>query len=120
MHVPLLRLCMVHFVSVVVCFSFFFFQAEDGIRDSSVTGVQTCALPIFLLLEGSLSEGDHRRRRRLDVPYGRVAPAPAARSAASSRPSSTSTAGPGSWSTASSACCRGSTSGGTFPTPPSG
>src|SRR5207237_6994081 len=27
---------------------FFFFQAEDGIRDSSVTGVQTCALPISL------------------------------------------------------------------------
>src|SRR5260370_12491887 len=27
-------------------FLFFFFQAEDGIRDSSVTGVQTCALPI--------------------------------------------------------------------------
>src|SRR5262249_62373212 len=26
--------------------SFFFFQAEDGIRDWSVTGVQTCALPI--------------------------------------------------------------------------
>src|SRR5260370_26778154 len=25
----------------------FFFQAEDGIRDSSVTGVQTCALPIY-------------------------------------------------------------------------
>ena len=24
----------------------FFFQAEDGIRDTSVTGVQTCALPI--------------------------------------------------------------------------
>src|SRR5260370_4882310 len=29
---------------------FFFFQAEDGIRDSSVTGVQTCALPISLHL----------------------------------------------------------------------
>src|SRR5467141_4905704 len=29
---------------MVVCF---FFQAEDGIRDSSVTGVQTCALPIW-------------------------------------------------------------------------
>src|SRR3954449_9482258 len=29
----------------VFCF-FFFFQAEDGIRDESVTGVQTCALPI--------------------------------------------------------------------------
>src|SRR5438876_1923155 len=27
---------------------FFFFQAEDGIRDGRVTGVQTCALPIFL------------------------------------------------------------------------
>src|SRR6266508_5301997 len=29
--------------------SFFFFQAEDGIRDGHVTGVQTCALPISLL-----------------------------------------------------------------------
>ena len=28
---------------------FFFFQAEDGIRDDLVTGVQTCALPIFLI-----------------------------------------------------------------------
>src|SRR6185437_6532338 len=28
-------------------FFFFFFQAEDGIRDKLVTGVQTCALPIF-------------------------------------------------------------------------
>src|SRR5690554_7072650 len=27
-------------------FCFFFFQAEDGIRDADVTGVQTCALPI--------------------------------------------------------------------------
>src|SRR2546428_13947371 len=29
---------------------FFFFQAEDGIRDLIVTGVQTCALPIFAAL----------------------------------------------------------------------
>src|SRR5256885_4391825 len=29
-----------------LCLSFFFFQAEDGIRDYKVTGVQTCALPI--------------------------------------------------------------------------
>src|SRR5256885_7902366 len=28
-------------------FFFFFFQAEDGIRDYKVTGVQTCALPIW-------------------------------------------------------------------------
>src|SRR5207237_3037343 len=33
---------------------FFFFQAEDGIRDSSVTGVQTCALPISLFEHASL------------------------------------------------------------------
>src|SRR2546426_1054161 len=32
-------------IVVLVCF-FFFFQAEDGIRDYKVTGVQTCALPI--------------------------------------------------------------------------
>src|SRR2546422_4375003 len=30
----------------VLVFFFFFFQAEDGIRDVAVTGVQTCALPI--------------------------------------------------------------------------
>src|SRR5690606_41015491 len=32
-------------------FFFFFFQAEDGIRDFHVTGVQTCALPIYLFGE---------------------------------------------------------------------
>src|SRR5256885_3745239 len=31
------------------CFCFFFFQAEDGIRDYKVTGVQTCALPISVV-----------------------------------------------------------------------
>src|SRR5207249_8246203 len=30
----------------------FFFQAEDGIRDRNVTGVQTCALPIYRLCAG--------------------------------------------------------------------
>ena len=35
------------FTDVVLGFLFFFFfQAEDGIRDDLVTGVQTCALPI--------------------------------------------------------------------------
>src|SRR2546430_13242982 len=41
--------------SVVWCF---FFQAEDGIRDLTVTGVQTCALPIFgasLMLPATLA-----------------------------------------------------------------
>src|SRR5256885_5735619 len=32
---------------------FFFFQAEDGIRDYKVTGVQTCALPIFARVRGN-------------------------------------------------------------------
>src|SRR5437016_4329818 len=35
------------FFIVFFFFFFFFFQAEDGIRDWSVTGVQTCALPIL-------------------------------------------------------------------------
>src|SRR5690348_18221995 len=34
----------------VLWFVFFFFQAEDGIRDGRVTGVQTCALPISAAL----------------------------------------------------------------------
>src|SRR5262249_59057465 len=33
-------------IALVLYICFFFFQAEDGIRDWSVTGVQTCALPI--------------------------------------------------------------------------
>src|SRR2546426_415299 len=33
---------------IVLMLIFFFFQAEDGIRDYKVTGVQTCALPIFV------------------------------------------------------------------------
>ena len=37
-------------VKSVRCFYFFFFQAEDGIRDHCVTGVQTCALPIWSVL----------------------------------------------------------------------
>src|SRR5499433_4624383 len=41
---------------------FFFFQAEDGIRDWSVTGVQTCALPIFPAGLGPSTE------RRCDCP----------------------------------------------------
>src|SRR3712207_7831323 len=37
---------------------FFFFQAEDGIRDIGVTGVQTCALPICSVLSAPLIVGD--------------------------------------------------------------
>src|SRR2546430_13320674 len=43
-----------------ISFDFFFFQAEDGIRDLTVTGVQTCALPIFIpkiKLDAVITEG---------------------------------------------------------------
>src|SRR2546430_5533494 len=36
------------FIVYISVIFFFFFQAEDGIRDLTVTGVQTCALPISL------------------------------------------------------------------------
>src|SRR5690554_7162042 len=40
---------------------FFFFQAEDGIRDADVTGVQTCALPIFTELVSKINDGSITR-----------------------------------------------------------
>src|SRR5207302_2265504 len=42
---------------------FFFFQAEDGIRDFHVTGVQTCALPIFGIDVGASVERARRRNQ---------------------------------------------------------
>src|SRR5207253_3573435 len=41
---------------VVVISFFFFFQAEDGIRDGHVTGVQTCALPILCAVAVMIQE----------------------------------------------------------------
>src|SRR5438034_11166121 len=49
----------------------FFFQAEDGIRDHCVTGVQTCALPIFVVEDLA----DDREDRLDDRPPGRGRPA---------------------------------------------
>src|SRR5688572_31278928 len=51
-------------------FLFFFFQAEDGIRDLTVTGVQTCALPIFRLVAVDLL--DRRTRHRAEGRVTRV------------------------------------------------
>src|SRR2546429_1162787 len=39
----------------------FFFQAEDGIRDVAVTGVQTCALPISYMDAGSMQRRQHNQ-----------------------------------------------------------
>src|SRR5689334_24353739 len=38
--------CKLKYRILLINYQFFFFQAEDGIRDGTVTGVQTCALPI--------------------------------------------------------------------------
>src|SRR5690554_7402955 len=52
--------------------SCFFFQAEDGIRDADVTGVQTCALPIL----GRLATVNPVAADRLAVSGQPVCPAP--------------------------------------------
>src|SRR3989454_12225885 len=49
---------------------FFFFQAEDGIRDYKVTGVQTCALPIYRLGNPLVSEVMIRKARHHQHNYG--------------------------------------------------
>src|SRR5436305_9973571 len=50
---------------------FFFFQAEDGIRDADVTGVQTCALPISAADEVlALAMGRHARKVPMIVENG--------------------------------------------------
>src|SRR3712207_8936347 len=57
---------------------FFFFQAEDGIRDIGVTGVQTCALPICLSEERdtpSCTAYQRGVRARLRLLQGRCADA---------------------------------------------
>src|SRR5262249_56766450 len=62
-----------HIISAVFCglhasvvhLFFFFFQAEDGIRDWSVTGVQTCALPIYsvqILADGLITASQLAQR----------------------------------------------------------
>src|SRR6266446_890986 len=58
-----------------VYFFFFFFQAEDGIRDYKVTGVQTCALPIARGDEARLPSVRQREgaRRGVELPRRRAA-----------------------------------------------
>src|SRR5699024_11602030 len=69
---------------------FFFFQAEDGIRDRNVTGVQTCALPILnpnplvgavIVRDGEiLGEGWHEQYGGLHAERNAIAHAKEARS----------------------------------------
>src|SRR5256886_12473441 len=55
-----------------VCF--FFFQAEDGIRDLTVTGVQTCALPIYRFVIILLVDDVTDRARTSELQHERVHP----------------------------------------------
>src|SRR6266508_4846461 len=54
---------------------FFFFRAEDGIRDGHVTGVQTCALPISVALSAAFSRRLGLRSRPSGRPSRIVEPA---------------------------------------------
>src|SRR5689334_24043578 len=53
---------------IFVFFFFFFFQAEDGIRDGTVTGVQTCALPIWPYIEQTFGEMKVKGRAMMENP----------------------------------------------------
>src|SRR5256885_13194501 len=69
---------------------FFFFQAEDGIRDYKVTGVQTCALPIWpdrrpAFARWGASVGNNRGRIRHRLGPWRDGVTPRAAGAASAR-----------------------------------
>src|SRR5206468_9384833 len=48
-------------ITPLAAFFFFFFQAEDGIRDLIVTGVQTCALPIWGRVTGAVYFDENKR-----------------------------------------------------------
>src|SRR5204862_4786033 len=57
-------------------FSFFFFQAEDGIRDLYVTGVQTCALPILDLDNARAAQIHHSLMPLVDALFVTSSPIP--------------------------------------------
>src|SRR6266498_6042566 len=66
------RACLLTSCSFWCTGGFFFFQAEDGIRDADVTGVQTCAPPILLFATLAVTTG--RRFPHLVVPGAVLSP----------------------------------------------
>src|SRR5207253_4011399 len=61
------RMCSLIYTYFVISL-FFFFQAEDGIRDGHVTGVQTCALPICRGVLPPVSRGGRSAPLEADLP----------------------------------------------------
>src|SRR2546422_5886965 len=59
-------------MAICGCFFFFFFQAEDGIRDVAVTGVQTCALPISRASGGPICGRSGWKNSAQDATHGRT------------------------------------------------
>src|SRR5256885_10974685 len=55
-------MCSKALANVIMAFVLFFFQAEDGIRDYKVTGVQTCALPICRAVTAGMKRTSARNR----------------------------------------------------------
>src|SRR5258708_14768939 len=58
-----------NWTTLVVTIFFFFFQAEDGIRDDLVTGVQTCALPIYCFPNNPRTAGPVRPPPDIFIKY---------------------------------------------------
>src|SRR2546421_7758148 len=61
-----------HAVSVNIIIVIFFFQAEDGIRDLIVTGVQTCALPISLPKRALQRFTERKTRQSLEAAFSKL------------------------------------------------
>src|SRR5687767_15715821 len=67
---------------MIAVIHFFFFQAEDGIRDKLVTGVQTCALPIWFIRKEMATEAQTQSVLLVDdSPFFRNMLAPVLKSA---------------------------------------
>src|SRR5690606_40388507 len=56
-------------IELIAALTRFFFQAEDGIRDFHVTGVQTCALPILSVYEAEDGRSAMEITRELEHPF---------------------------------------------------
>src|ERR1039457_7420253 len=75
--------CVTSYASTHYSLFFFFFQAEDGIRDYKVTGVQTCALPICKGIQSGKRPAVHPRYGRRPAKRNQALRSPCAKTAAS-------------------------------------